>query len=150
MAQCDVQTILTDGRCFHGVNPAILRASVAALWCQVGEGLAGGIVDNIALQSIDDNEWYEFNIAELSPGNAVAQPGQVPVAPGDNAYLVLTDVDNGLKYQLEFYGTPPNVFWQINGESVEDETPTTLYVGSRAYNLQIVGGGSTIQLTLIP
>lgn len=150
MAQCDVQSLLDDAACFAAVNPGLRSAAMAVLWCNIAEGLANLDSPNPALQSVDDNLWYRFNITEISPGVAVANPGQVAVDPDANPYLVLTDIDDGLKYKLSFFGVPPNVFWQIDGVSVEPETPTVLFAGSNGFTLQTADSGTTIDLSPAP
>lgn len=37
MAECSVQTLLDDARCFYGLNPAMLDALKARLVCEISE-----------------------------------------------------------------------------------------------------------------
>jgi hypothetical protein len=152
MATCDVQAILDDARCFYALNPAMLRAVTAQLWCNVAEGLSNLVSDNPAIQNIDDLEWYRFNATELAPDTAIPNIGQVPVDPGPNAYLVILNLTDGLKYKLRLSGTPPAVFWDIdNTPTLEAETPTTIFAGGNDYSLDIItDGGLTVTLTPIP
>jgi hypothetical protein len=112
----------------------------------VTEG-SGPAIDNPYLQSDTDSLWYQFNAAELSPGVAIVDIGQTAGSAGTNAYLVLTDLDDGLKYKVILTGTPNSVFWAIDGVSIEDETPTIIGVDGSAYDLNTAGNGTTLQLT---
>lgn len=151
MAVCDVQTLLTDGRCFHGLSPGLLSAANVALWCDVSDIIANALSNNPALQSIDDGLWYRLTPIETSPGRAILNVGQIPVDPGDNAELVLTDLDDGLNYVFQLYGVPPNVFWQIlTTPTGNPATPTTLFAGSDGFILSTVESGSTIDLSPAP
>ncbi len=146
MAQCNIQNLMDDARCFAGLNSGFLAAIQIQLWCDTTESL---ISPNPALQSVDDLQWYRFDILQIGPGMAIPNIQQVPVAPGVNPYLVLVNLDDGLKYKFQFFGTPPDVFWQIDDTpTLEPETPTTLFAGVNQYALNIVtDGGLTIQLT---
>lgn len=149
---CDVQTLLTNGRCFENLSPGLLNAAIAQLWCGVAEGIANISSNNPALQSIDDSLWYRFNAVEIGTDQAIPNIGQVPVDPGANAYLVITNLDDGLKYKVRLAGVPPNVFWDIDPTATgEAETPTTIVAGGNDYSLDVVtDGGLTLQLTPIP
>jgi hypothetical protein len=139
---CDVQSLLDDARCFHAAPPRLQGALLAALWCSAAEAVAGAQVDHVALQS-DDGLWYQLR---ASSGGGTLQIGPVTATPGANAYLVLVDLDDGLKYKFELFGTGVNVEWQISGLSVEAETPTTVYSGAVPYTLSTVESGTTIEL----
>lgn len=127
----------------------MLRAAIVTLWCDVAE--AAVAVDNPLIQSIDDNEWYELQVQQLAPGLASLYMGQVAGVAGPNAYLVILNLDDGLKYKLSAYGVPPNVEFEIDpNPTVEPETSTTVYAGSTPYHLDLVNDPTpTTQLTPI-
>lgn len=136
---CDVQALLTNARCFAGSSH--LQAASLALWCAAAEVIADSQVDHVALQS-DDGLWYELRVS-----GGTLQIGPVTATPGDNAYLVLVDLTDGLKYTFTLFGTGNAVEWEIDGPTLEAETPTTLYAGATPYTLSTVDEGDTIQLT---
>lgn len=149
---CDVQTLLTNGRCFAAINPNLRGAVFLSLWCGVAEGLSNLVSDNPAIQNIDDSLWYKFNATELAPDVAIPNIAQSPTTPGANAYLVIVNLTDGLKYKLRLSGTPPAVFWDIDDTpTLEAETPTTIFAGGNDYTLDIItDGGLTVTLTPIP
>lgn len=137
MAACDIQQLLDDGKCFAAMNRQSLQAATVTLWCQVAQDLIA--VDNVAIQSIDDSNWYEMRGDQIAPGSALLFMGQVPTAPGPAAYRVIMDPDTLLKYKVEAWGAPPNVQWQLDSTpTAEAETPTVITVsGGAQYNLVI-------------
>lgn len=140
---CDVQALLTNARCFAGGSH--LQAAGVALWCSAAEAIAGSQAEHVALQS-DDGLWYEIR---ATSGGETIQIGPVTATPGANAYLVLLDLTDGLKYKFELVGTGDAVEWQIAGLSVEAETPTTVYAGATPYTLSTVDAGLTIELNAV-
>jgi len=149
MATCDIQSLMDDAACFNSLSPALLRVATAQLWCNVAEGIGNIVSENPAIQNIDDLEWYRFNATELGPGDATPNIGQTPVDPGPNAYLVLLNLTDGLKYKLRLAGVPPAVFWDTDGVATgEAETPTVISAGGNDYDLNFVtDGGLTLRLT---
>lgn len=139
---CDVQALLTEGKCFGAVSPGLRSALLAALWCDAGEAIAGSTVEAVALQS-DDGLWYQLRAAS---GGETIQMGPVTATPGDNAYLVLVDLTDGLKYKFMFVGTGDDVTWQTDGPTLEAETPTTIYAGAIPFTLHSVDSGISYQL----
>jgi hypothetical protein len=139
---CDVQSLLDDARCFHGVNPRLHPALIAALWCSAAEAVAGAVAEHVALQS-DDGLWYQLRAAS---GGDTIQMGPLTPDAGDNAYLVLVDLTDGLKYKFMFVGTGDDVTWQTDGPTLEAETPTTIYAGAVPFTLHTVDSGLTFQL----
>lgn len=135
---CDIQALLTNGRCL-----AHLPAVGVALWCNAAEAIAGATTTPVALLS-DDGNWYQLRVV-----NGELRIGPVTATPGDNDYLVLVDLTDGLKYTFTLYGTGLNVEWEIDGPSVEAETPTTLYAGATPYTLSTVNSGETIELNAV-
>lgn len=135
---CDVQTLLTSGRCL-----AHLPAVGVALWCNAAEAIAGSQADHVAIQS-DDGNWYELRVV-----NGTLQMGPQTATPGANAYLVLVDLTDGLKYTFSLVGTGDDVTWEIGGPTLEAETPTTLYAGATPYTLSTVDAGSTWELNAV-
>lgn len=140
---CDVQALLTDARCLSG-NPKLGALSLA-LWCSAAEVIAGATTTPVALLS-DDGNWYQLR---ATSGGETLQIGPVTATPGDNEYLVLVDLTDGLKYTLSLFGTGDAVEWEIDGPTVEAETPTTVYAGATPYTLSTVDEGDTIQLTAV-
>lgn len=149
---CDVQTLLTDGRCFAALNPNLRGAVFLQLWCQIAEGISNITNDNPAIQNIDDGLWYKFNATELAPDVAIPNISQTPTTAGANPYLVIVNLTDGLKYKLRLSGTAPAIFWDIdNTPTLEAETPTIIYAGGNDYDLDIItDGGLTVTLTPIP
>lgn len=137
---CDVQALLTDGRCLSG-NPKLGALSLA-LWCAAAEVVSNSVADHPALLS-DDGNWYQLRVA-----GGTLQMGPQTETPGDNEYLVLVDLTDGLKYIFRLVGTGESLTWQIDDDpTLEAETPTTLYAGATPYTLSTVDEGSTWQLT---
>ena len=147
--QCDVQSLLDDARCFATLNPSLRSAVALALWCDVAEGISNISSGNPFLQNIDDSLWYQFNATELGAGIAIPNIGQTPGAAGVNPYLVIVNLDDGLKYKVRLSGTPPAVFWDIDpSATLEAETPTTISAGGNNYTLDVfTDGGLTLGLT---
>lgn len=139
---CDVQTLLTNGRCFAG-SPYLQAASLA-LWCSAAEVIAGSQADHVALLS-DDGEWYQLRVV-----GGTLQIGPQTETPGDNEYLVLVDLTDGLKYIFRLVGAGDDVEWEIDETpTLEAETPTTVYAGATPYTLSTVDEGLTIELNAV-
>lgn len=135
--QCDVQSLLDDGRCFAEMSPRRRQAVIAQLLCNVAIALSES-GDNAAIQSVDDSQWYEVRGFLVSPGKALVMMGQVAMPAGANAYLVLEDPDTGDKYKFSAVGTPPNVEWELDDTpTVEPATPTVITVGAEQFDLLI-------------
>lgn len=134
---CDIQTLLTNGRCFAALSPGLRNAAVAQLWCNVIEGLSNLNNTNPSIQSLDDGLWYRTGGVEIGPSDAIFWMTQIQTAPGPNPFLVIADPGTGTKYIIEAWGVPPNVQWQVNGTTADPETPTQITVGATVYNLVI-------------
>lgn len=149
---CNVQELLSSGKCFAALSPGLRGAAFLALWCDVAEGLSNISTDNPVLQSIDDSLWYRVNGIEISPGNAVATVNQVATDPGANPHLVLENLTDGLFYEVRLVLTPPLVQLEIDPTPTGDpEIPGTITVGADQYEMKIVNDPfPTITLVLIP
>lgn len=147
MSVCNVQDLLTDARCFYNLSAGSLSALTAELWCMASEVISPPTT-NPALQS-DDGLWYQINAIQTAPGDATINIPQVAVPPGAAPYLVILNLDDGLKYKFRLFGSPPSVVWDIEEvPTAEAETATVIDVGGTQYNLNIVtDGGLTVQLT---
>lgn len=150
MAQCDINELLADGQCYYSLSPQMRDVVRTALYCSMAQALIPIDTGNPALQSVDDGEWYVFNIFEVSAGKAIAQPSQNPTTPGATPYLVILNLTDGLKYKIQFYGAAGGIMWEIDpAATVEAETPTQLAAinGGALYTLDIVNDpGLTIEL----
>lgn len=134
---CDPQALLDDARCFSGMSPGLLNATIAQLWCSAAEGISNISNDNPSIQSLDDGLWYRTGGIEIGPSDAVFFMTQVVTAAGANPYLVIADPGSGLKYTIEAWGVPPNVQWQVDGPVADAATPTQITVGGTVYDLVI-------------
>lgn len=143
---CDLQTILDDAKCFMAIRGPVLNALAVNLWCSISESIAagGGTVTDPHLKS-DDLNWYEVSALDLGGGDGTVSVDQVATTAGPNVYLVLLNIDDGLKYKFRLVGSPPDVFWSIDAApTLEAETPTILTDGATSFSLKIVAGPTVI------
>lgn len=146
MAQCDPQELLTDGRCFYGLNPFMLRVAGVELWCQIANAIAGEgptPETSFKLQS-DDGNWYLISDFELSAGSAQVDFGQTPQSAGTQPYRVIVNLTDGLKYKFVLFGSAGSITggYDGTGPTLEAETETIFLDPSlRTYKLNFITDG---------
>jgi hypothetical protein len=140
--KCDVQALLHDARCFLLVNPRMLGAVQAVLWCNIAEAIAtGGEGSEVFTLQADNGLWYEIRIFELAPGQAQVDFGQTPVAAGTEPYRVIINLTDGLKYKFKLFEDDGIITggYDGTGPTLEAETPTIIISTSgRRYQMNFV------------
>ena len=101
MASCDIQSVLDEGKCYVYVPKQMRLALMAQILCQIRNEIAsGGQAEAFFVMQSDDGLWYELSAFEIIGNVATLEVGQTPVSAGTQAYRVITDVSDSLKYKV--------------------------------------------------
>lgn len=96
----------------------------------------------------DDGFWYQLSIVESVPGTATLDINPISVDAGTQAFRVLTNSSDGLKYKFQLFTEAGTVDWDVDDEPVTARlTPTIFRISGRLYELSLkTDGGITWQL----
>jgi len=153
MPSCDIQTVLDDGKCYTYVPKQVRLVLMAQILCQIRNEIAGGgQAETFFVMQSDDGLWYELSAFEIIGNVATLEVGQSPVSSGTQAYRVITDVDDGLKYKVKLVtlgdGT---VDYQIDQTpTAEAETVTIFQSNGGVYQLKLTTDSGVVTTFLDP
>lgn len=142
---CNIQTELTDSRCYINSPRNVQWAVIADTLCSIKNLVASGGTSQpfFVLQS-DDGLWYQLSAIELLPGVATLSVNQTPVAAGTQPYRVLVNATDMLRYKLRLTtsGGFTGVFVEITptGEAFTETDFST--VSGDIYKLALITDGS--------